>query len=408
MSTPIVKRSESDSERKYSILKEKQQRNACAVKTSIGGQALMEGIMMRGPKKAAMAVRDPKGNMVIEEVEVKAAKRPKFFKLPIIRGMFSFIDSMTMGYKCLMRSAEISALDELVEESPKKKKKREQIEAEMAAQMPASEEVAQTAVPTENEGEPTEDAPVAQAAEAKATATPTDEKVSDEEKVPAWVMTLMMIGSVIIAVGLAIGLFFWLPSFLYELLSKHVGFFNPQDVALKSLLKSAFEGIFKIILLVGYMALVSLMKEIRRTFMYHGAEHKTIFCYEAGLELTVENVRKQSRFHPRCGTSFLILMLIVSIFISFFIDPICLAIMQNTLPPLWRSLLKIALLPITMGIGYELIRFAGRHDNVITRIVSAPGMWLQHITVFEPTDDMIECAIAAVKEVIPEDGSDLM
>ena len=221
-------------------------------------------------------------------------------------------------------------------------------------------------------------------------------------------MTLMMIGSVIIAVGLAIGLFFWLPSFLYELLSKHVTFFNQPDRFVNSLMKSVFEGVFKIILLVGYMSLVSLMKEIRRTFMYHGAEHKTIFCYEAGLELTVENVRKQGRFHPRCGTSFLILMLLVSIFISFFIDPISIAIMQNTLPPLWRALLKIALLPITMGIGYELIRFAGRHDNFITRIISAPGMWLQHITVLEPTDDMIECAIAAVKEVIPDDGSDLM
>lgn len=140
--------------------------------------------------------------------------------------------------------------------------------------------------------------------------------------------------------------------------------------------------------------------------MYHGAEHKTIFCYEAGLDLTVENVRKQGRFHPRCGTSFLILMVIVSIFISFFIDPITIAISGHTLPSVWRALLKLALLPITMGIGYELIKWAGRKENLLTRVISAPGMWLQHITVFEPTDDMIECAIAAIRAVIPEDGSD--
>ncbi len=364
----------------------------------------MEGIMMRGPKKAAMAVRNPEGQMVIEAVPMKASKRAKFFTLPVVRGLFNFIDSMTMGYKCLMRSAEISALEDLVEESPKKKKKKEAPET--------SEQEASTPIP---EAEETQGADVTEEASSEAqteakknvsAAHAEAEKPKNEEKVPAWVMTVMMIGSVIIAVGLAIGLFFWLPSFLYELLSKHVAFFNQPDRFVNSLMKSVFEGVFKIILLVGYMSLVSLMKEIRRTFMYHGAEHKTIFCYEAGLELTVENVRLQRRFHPRCGTSFLILMLLVSIFISFFIDPISIAIMHSPLPPLWRALLKIALLPLTMGIGYELIRLAGRHDNFLTRIISAPGMWLQHITVFEPTDDMIECAIAAVKEVIPDDGSD--
>ena len=162
----------------------------------------------------------------------------------------------------------------------------------------------------------------------------------------------------------------------------------------------------RIMLLIGYMALISLMKDIRRTFMYHGAEHKTIFCYEAGLELTVENVRRQRRFHPRCGTSFLILMLLVSIFVSFFIDPISIAIGGSVLPPVWRTLVKILLLPIIVGLGYELIKFAGRHDNLLTRIISAPGVWLQHVTVFEPTDDMIECAIAAMERAIPKDDSD--
>ncbi|MBO5280626.1 MAG: DUF1385 domain-containing protein, partial [Clostridia bacterium] len=138
--------------------------------------------------------------------------------------------------------------------------------------------------------------------------------------------------------------------------------------------------------------------DIRRTFMFHGAEHKTIFCYESGAELTVENVKAQKRFHPRCGTSFLILMVLVSILIGFFIPP--------ELHPAIRIGVKILLFPITMGLGYELIKFAGRHENIITKIISAPGVGLQHLTVFEPDDDMIECAIAAMKEVIPEDGSD--
>ena len=160
------------------------------------------------------------------------------------------------------------------------------------------------------------------------------------------------------------------------------------------LARSAFEGVLKIAMLVLYMWAISFMNDIRRTFRYHGAEHKTIFCYEHGLPLTVENIRKERRFHPRCGTSFLILMLIVSIFIGFFIW------VKN---PFLRSAIKILLLPVTVGIGYELIKFAGRHDNLLTKIISAPGVALQHITVLEPDDSMIECAIEAMQAVIPED-----
>ena len=174
------------------------------------------------------------------------------------------------------------------------------------------------------------------------------------------------------------------------------------NLALDSLIKAVFEGLLKIAVLVGYMSLVALMKDIKRTFMYHGAEHKTIFCYERGKELTVENVRGERRFHPRCGTSFLILMLLVSIFVAFFIDPLFVIIFDVVPPTVIRSLVKLMLLPITMGIGYELIKIAGKHDNWFTRVISAPGMWLQHITVLEPDDSMIECAIAAFKEVIPE------
>jgi uncharacterized protein YqhQ len=160
----------------------------------------------------------------------------------------------------------------------------------------------------------------------------------------------------------------------------------------------------KVFILVGYMKVVTLMKDIRRTFMYHGAEHKTIFCYEHGLELTVENVRGERRFHPRCGTSFLILMVLVNIVISMFI-PAQLSDVR-IVNILLRTLISLVIMPLIVGIGYELIKLAGRHDNWFTRIISAPGLLLQRLTVFEPDDDMIECAITAMKEVIPEDGSD--
>ncbi|MBR7097913.1 MAG: DUF1385 domain-containing protein [Clostridia bacterium] len=336
----------------------------------------MEGIMMRGPKKSAMAVRNPQGEIVLEEFETKGVERPAICRWPIIRGLFGYIDSMTVGYKCLMRSAEIAGLEDMVEEKPKKKKK----------------------------GKAEEPVPETENTEAQ---NDTEEKAEEEKKLPAWVMTLTMVLSVVLGVGLAIGLFVMLPTLLFDLLAKGFPVLkNTGNPALDSLCKSAFEGVLKVILLVAYMAAISLMKDIRRTFMFHGAEHKTIFCYESGLELTVENIRLQRRFHPRCGTSFLILMVLVSIFISFLIDPISILISGHTLPTVLRFLVKILMLPLIVGIGYELIKFAGRHDNWLTRLISLPGVWLQHLTVLEPTDDMIECAIAAVKEVIPDDDSD--
>ncbi|MBE6553512.1 MAG: DUF1385 domain-containing protein [Ruminococcaceae bacterium] len=378
-------------------MKKEQEKISCALKTSIGGQALMEGIMMRGPKKTAMAVRNTKGEIVVEEFATKGAKRPAFCRWPIIRGVLGYIDSMVVGYKCLMRSAELSGLEDLVEESPKKKKKREA-------------ETLKTTVNASDVLEPegVDAATVSADTAEKSPTAPLEEKNEEkkEEKLPAWVFTLTMVLSVVLAVAIMLGLFIFVPTFLFQLIRPYVPFFNTENIAVNSLWKAVFEGVFKIILIVGYMALISLMKDIRRTFMYHGAEHKTIFCYEAGLELTVENVRKQRRFHPRCGTSFLILMLLVSIFISFFIDPISILIMGTELPTVLRTLVKFLLLPVVVGVGYELIKFAGRHDNLITRIISMPGVWLQHITVFEPTDDMIECAILAVKEVIPDDQSD--
>ena len=356
-------------------MKEKNELIACRRKTSIGGQALMEGIMMRGPKMTAMAVRNTKGEIVVEEFETTSAKRPAFCRWPIIRGILGYIDAMTLGYKCLMRSAELSGLEDVVEEKPKKKKNKKR-----------SAETVEATPETNSEEQ-----------------VPEEKEEKKEDKIPAWMMTLVSIVSIVLGFGLAIVLFMLLPTFLYGLFEP---FIKIGNTIVDSLVKSVFEGILKIVLLVAYMAAISLMKDIRRTYMYHGAEHKTIFCYEAGLPLTVENVRKQNRFHPRCGTSFLILMLLVSIFISFFIDPISAAITGEVLPLGLRALVKLALIPIIVGVGYELIKFAGRHDNALTRIISMPGVWLQHLTVFEPDDAMIECAITAVERVIPDDGSD--
>ena len=386
------------------------ERIACARKTSIGGQALIEGIMMRGPKMSAMAVRKPDGEIVLEKWETQNKKPAKIFKLPIIRGVYGFITSMKAGYKALMRSAELSGLEEIEAEMAREKAAKKEAKRKKKLGIPENDtELTENSAITENADQVTEAVAVSDTdngnTEAADTLKVTETNVAEETKKDessSALMTLIMVIASVLGVVLAVGLFIMLPTFIYNWLPIP----EIENRALASLIKSAFEGILKIALVVAYMALVSLMKDIRRTFQYHGAEHKTIFCYESGMELTVENVRNQRRFHPRCGTAFLILMLIVGMFISFFIDPIF-YLTVGALPHVAiRAIIKLLLLPITMGVGYELIKFAGRHDNVITRIISAPGMWLQHMTVFEPDDDMIECAIIAFKEVIPNDNSD--
>lgn len=364
--------------KKKDINNEQACRIAAAKKTSIGGQALLEGIMMRGPKVSAMAVRTPEGELVLEKWENTSKPVPKILKLPIIRGVYGFISSMTIGYKALMRSAEIAGLDEIEDEMAREK----------AAKKAAKKGKKTMEISTDTTVEETVE-------------TFSEEKKEEKKKTSPLVTAVMLIAT-ILGLALAIGLFIVFPTFLYKLLPIP----EFENMALNSLIKSAFEGILKIALLIAYMALVSLMKDIKRTFQYHGAEHKTIFCYESGMELTVENVRNQRRFHPRCGTAFLILMLIVGIFVSFFIDPIFYLTLGKLPNVFIRAAIKLITLPLIMGLGYELIKLAGRHDNIFTRIISAPGLWLQRITVLEPTDDMIECAITAFKEVIPEDQSD--
>ena len=322
-------------------------------KTSIGGQALLEGIMMRGPKVTAMAVRNPQGEIVLEEEPTRGQTRPKICRLPIIRGVFGMIDSLVGGYKYLMRSAEICGAD--AEEEEKARAKREKKNAERAKK-----------------------------------GLPPLEGASFSEKL---MNAVLMPLATVLAFALAFVLFFWMPAQLWKWLQPIL----PGSVANNYFLRALFEGVLKIALFVGYVWATSLMKDIRRTYMYHGAEHKSIFCYEAGLPLTVENVRIQRRFHPRCGTSFLILTLLVSILVTTFIR-------IDSLP--LRLLVKVPTLPLIVGLSYELIKFAGRTDNKLTRIISAPGMALQHLTVFEPEDGMIECAIRAMEKAIPDDGSD--
>ena len=299
-------------------------------KTSVGGQALMEGIMMRGPEKICVAVRRPDGTL---DMTYEDVKHHRWQKIPLVRGAAAMIENLVLGYRYLMHSAEVS-------------------------------------MPEEAEEEPGR-----------------FEKWLGEHAGPG-VQNFFMALAAVCGGLLAIVLFMVLPTAIVGLIDR----FLPLGWG-----KVVLEGVLKIALFVGYLFLCTRMKEIHRVFEYHGAEHKTIACYEAGEELTVENVRHHRRFHPRCGTSFMILVLIVSI------------LLFSVLP--WSStglrvVLKLLLLPVVMGVSYELIKLAGRYDNLFTRIISAPGLWLQRITTQEPDDSMIECAIAALKPCIPKDLED--
>ncbi len=317
--------------------------------TSIGGSALIEGIMMRGPQRTTVCVRTAPDEIYSEDVSINTIpSKCKAFKLPFLRGIAGLIDSMRLSYKSLMLSAD-KAIEagEIEEEEPSKFEKW------------------------------------------------LDEKFGDK------LVKILMVFASILGVALAVALFFFVPSFLFDLTANFVPAFK-GDGELAVFWKSVFEGVLKIILFLGYIILCSQMTQMKRVFMYHGAEHKTIFCYENEEELTVENVKKQSRFHPRCGTSFMVLMLIVGIVVGLFVPVAPFGI------PILRPVFKILLLPISCGIGYELIKICGRHDNLFTRIIAAPGLWAQRITTKNPDDDMIEVAIEAIKAVIPEDGSDIV
>ena len=274
-------------------------------KSKIGGQALIEGVMMNGVHKGAMACRLPNGTIDLEVWDKKPVTA-WYRKTPLIRGIFNFVISMKEGYRCLMKSAE-KQMDDII-------------------------------------------------------------------------MTVAMILGIVLAVGLFVFLPKWLVNFSDTLTENRY-------------LRSLSEGIIKIVIFIAYLGCTALMKDLRRTYEYHGAEHKTIACLEAGLELTVDNVKKQRRFHPRCGTSFLFITLIISILVM--------CLVPFTI--VWqRVIASIILIPVMVGISYELIRIAGRYDNILTRIISAPGLYIQRLTTKEPDEKQIEVAIEAIKPCIPE------
>ena len=325
--------------RKYKMKKKKTQTKY----GSVGGQALMEGIMMNGPEGKAMALRLPDGSISVEKKTFTSIKdKNRFFGIPMVRGIVNFVEALIFGYKCLMESAEKTGMDVEEEENMSK----------------------------------------------------LDRWISDHfgEKM------MKVIGAISMVLGfaLAFALFVWMPSFLFDAINKLTG----ERI---TMLRTIFEGLLRIIIFVIYMFAVSKMKEIKRVYMYHGAEHKSIFCYESGEEMTVENVRKQSRFHPRCGTSFIFVMIILSILVS---SVVALAFPSLTqIRPVWICV-KLLIMPIVMGLGYEFIRYAGKHDNLFVKILSAPGLWMQRITTAEPDDSMIEVGIAAINAVIPHNDEE--
>jgi uncharacterized protein YqhQ len=309
-------------------------------KSKIGGQALIEGVMMKGAYKGAMACRLPDGTIDVETWDIKGGvgkDRPWYKKIPLIRGCYAFVNSMTDGYKCLMKSAE-----------------KQMVEDENG----------------ESDEEPTK-----------------FEKWLDEhftEKNVEGIMTVLTVLSMIVAMAM----FLFVPKWVVGL----VPFLKVNHI-----IQSFAEGIIKIIIFVGYMAITGMNKDIRRTYEYHGAEHKTIACFEAGLPLTVENVQKQIRLHPRCGTSFIFLTLFISILVMCFVP--------FTVP--WqRFLCSLALLPVTVGCSFEAIQFAGRSDSGFAKALSYPGLQLQRITTREPDARQIECAIEAMKPCIPDNLED--
>ncbi len=325
------------------MAEEKQSLGCCDTpyKTTCGGQALIEGIMMQGPEKRAIVVRKPDGELDITLHE--NAGRPAFWKTPFFRGIYTFVMSLYNGMKALMYSAEVSGMEEEEGYEPGR------IEKWLS------------------------------------------EHVSSEK-----LMTIMLTFSVLMGVGMALVLFIFLPSFIVGIVNR----FMPGGISLWTM--GILEGVLKAMIFLAYMYLCSRTKEMRRVFQYHGAEHKTIFCYENGLELTVENVRKQPRHHPRCGTSFLFVVIIISIILSVAIfTPL-------EISNVWlRMVLHLLLLPLIMGITYEFNRYVGAHEDLVSRVLRAPGLWMQNFTTFEPDDSMIEVGIAALKQVLPDKkGSD--
>ncbi len=311
-------------------------------KTSIGGQAIIEGVMMRGPHKTAMAVRKSDGEIIIETNDNGTKKPKKIWTLPIIRGCVNFVESLIIGMKALMFSADQIDIEDEEETESKFDKWLE-------------------------------------------------DKFGDKIK------DIVIYFSIALSLVLSIAMFIMLPTVITRGIEWILKSTPLAAAAATKLFTSITEGIIKLAIFIGYLALVSQMKDIKRVFEYHGAEHKTIACYEHGEELTVENIKKHSRFHPRCGTSFLLFVMIVSI--------ILFAVLPKT-GIFLRMLMRLLLLPAVAGISYEIIKWAGRSDNKVVQLLSKPGLWLQRLTTREPDASQIEVAIKSMEAVIPQNSED--
>lgn len=307
--------------------------------SGIGGQAVMEGVMMKNQDKYAVAVRKPDKEIVVELSEYSGSiKNKKIRNMPILRGVFSFIESLVLGMKTLTFSASFF-------EEEEENKKEKVSKATDSAQELTGEQLA-------------------------------DKKQKDKKKEEA-----MMGGTVALSVLMAVAIFMILPYYISVFFGRFIA--SEWVIAL-------LEGVIRLVIFLGYVTLISLMEDIKRVYRYHGAEHKCINCIESGLELTVENVRKSSRLHKRCGTSFLLIVMLISIIFFMFI---------RVDSRILRLVLRLLLIPVISGVSFEFIRLAGRSDNFLVNMISKPGLWLQKITTREPDDDMIEVGIASVEAV---------
>lgn len=312
-------------------------------RVSIGGQAVLEGVMMKGPKSYALSVRKPDKTIEVKVTEYTSfGEKHKACNIPIIRGIVNFIESLYIGMKTLMDSSEFLEEDEA-----------------------DSNGNAASAQRTEAPGSTTQDKNMEKS------------KGKDDSSDTAY-----LVGTLIVSLLIAVGVFMLLPAFLANFLYK---------VTESDLLVNLAEGVLRLAIFIGYVAVISQMEDIKRTFMYHGAEHKTINCMEAGDDLTVENVKRHTRFHKRCGTSFVFIVMIISIIVFMFVHT----------DVMWLRLIsRVLLIPVIAGISYEFIRYAGKHENVCSNVLSAPGLWVQRLTTKEPDDDMIEVAIKSVEGVV--------
>ena len=353
----------------------------CCRKNRVGGQAVIEGVMMKKGEEVALAVRKDDGTIEISNSKFVALKtKHKWINIPILRGVVGFFESLVLSFKTLGKATDMLGLEE--EEARLKAEKQAKKEAKKNAKCKMQN--------AESEGGEVTTAP--NEAEKKAEDASSN-KTEDEKKGGGTTTVFIMAISLVLGLALALFLFSYLPTIVTNWL---VEWFEIDPTGGWQYGLAAIEGAIKVLIFIGYLVLVSLMKDIRRTFQYHGAEHKSIACFEAGMELTPENAKKCTRYHPRCGTSFMFVMILLGIVVGMFI-------------PQWgdmvwlRVLIKIAILPLIMGVGYEFIMLAGKHENWLTKALSAPGLWMQRITTREPDEYQLAIAICAIKASMPEE-----